>query len=102
MFPAQSGSRFSGQFADGTVKYLRITNLDASANITLRIKQTDAEYFIILEPEDHYLLGNTKMDAHEDGDTALGTTESAADIDVISAKSSSGTIQIELFVACQD
>jgi hypothetical protein len=42
------------------------------------------------------------MDAHEDGDTALASAETAADIDVISAKSSSGTIQIEVFVACQD
>jgi hypothetical protein len=92
----------AGTFKDDSVQYLRITNLDASANITLRVKQADAEYFVILEPEDHYLLGNTKMDAHEDGDTALGTAESAADIDIISAKSSSGTIQIEVFVACQD
>ena len=63
---------------------------------------TDSEYFVKLEPEDHFLLGNNMMDAHEDGDTALGTAETLANIDVISAKSSSGTIQIEVFVACQD
>ena len=42
------------------------------------------------------------MDAMEDGDTALSTSETLANIDSISAKSSSGTIQIEVFVACQD
>ena len=92
----------AGTFKDDSVQYLRVTNLDNSANITLRVKMTDSEYFVKLEPEDHFLLGNNIMDAHEDGDTALGTAETLANIDVISAKSSSGTIQIEVFVACQD
>ena len=92
----------AGTFKDDSVQYLRVTNLDNSANITLRVKMTDSEYFVKLEPEDHFLLGNNMMDAHEDGDTALGTAETLANIDVISAKSSSGTIQIEVFVACQD
>jgi len=38
----------------------------------------------------------------EDGDTSLGTSPTFAAIDSISAKSSSGTIQVELFVACKD
>ena len=38
----------------------------------------------------------------EDGDTALSTTETLAKIDAIAAKSSSGTIQIEYFIACKD
>jgi len=92
----------AGTFKDNSVQYLRITNLDGSADITLRVKMTDSEYFVKLESEDHFLLGNNMMDGHEDGDTALGTAESLANIDVISAKSSSGTIQIEVFVACQD
>jgi len=92
----------AGTFKDDSVQYLRITNLDGSADITLRISQADSEYFVKLESEDHFLLGNNMMDGHEDGDTSLGTAESLANIDVISAKSSSGTIQIEVFVACQD
>ena len=40
-----------GTFADGTVKYLRITNLDGSNFVTLRIQQADSEYFVKLEPE---------------------------------------------------
>ena len=63
---------------------------------------TDSQYFVKLESEDHFLLGNNKMDAMEDGDTALSTSETLANIDSIAAKSSSGTIQIEVFVACQD
>ena len=91
-----------GQFADGTVKHLRITNLDGSNFVMLRIQQADAEYFVKLEPEDHFILGNTVMDAHEDGDTALGTTESLANIDLISAKADSAICQVEYFVASVD
>ena len=92
----------AGTFKDDSIQYLRITNIDSSANITLRLSMSDSEYFVKLEPEDHYILGNNMMDAHEDGDTALGTGETLANIDNIAAKSSSGTIQIEVFVACQD
>tara|TARA_R110002012_G_scaffold112375_4_gene258038 strand:+ start:13025 stop:13432 length:408 start_codon:yes stop_codon:yes gene_type:complete len=92
----------AGTFKDDSVQYLRITNIDGSANITLRVSMADSEYFVKLESEDHFILGNNVMDAHEDGDTATGTGETLANIDNIAAKSSSGTIQIEVFVACQD
>ena len=95
-------SASAGTFKDDSVQYLRITNLDGSADITLKVKMTDSQYFVKLESEDHFLLGNNKMDAMEDGDTALSTSETLANIDSIAAKSSSGTIQIEVFVACQD
>jgi len=89
----------AGTFKTGGIKYLRITNLDDTVTITLRMQNADSEYFVTLEPEDHFILGNDNMDAHETGATALGTAESLADIDVISAKSSSGTKQIEYFIA---
>ena len=40
--------------------------------------------------------------AHEDGDTSLGTAESLANIDVISAKADTAICQIEYFVASVD
>ena len=92
----------AGTFKDDSIQYLRITNLDGSADITLKVKMTDSQYFVKLETEDHFILGNNVMDAMEDGDTALSTSETLANIDSIAAKSSSGTIQIEVFVACQD
>ena len=89
----------AGTFANATTKYLRITNLHASAFITLRVVQADAEYFVKIEPEDHFLLGNSLMDAHEDGDTNIGTGETLANISSIWAKSSTGTVQLEYFIA---
>mgnify|MGYP003668773575 CR=1 FL=1 len=87
-----------GTFADGTVKYLRITNLDASNFVTLRIQQSDSEYFVKLEAEDNFLLGNTVMDAHEDGDTAVGAAATLANIDSIWADADTAACQVEYFI----
>ena len=92
----------AGTFEDNAVKYLRIKNLDTTNFVTLRIRQSDSEYFIKLEAEDVFMIGNNLMDAHEDGDTALGTAESLANIDLISAKANSAICQVEYFVASVD
>ncbi len=92
----------AGTFEDGAVKYLRITNLDANNFVTIRVRQSDAEYFIKLESEDIFMLGNNVMDSHEDGDTALGTAEGFANIDLISAKADTAICQIEYFIASVD
>tara|TARA_Y100000004_G_scaffold181492_1_gene227231 strand:+ start:793 stop:1239 length:447 start_codon:yes stop_codon:yes gene_type:complete len=97
-----ASSNGPGTFADGTVKYLRITNLDGSNFVTLRIQQADSEYFVKLEPEDHFILGNSVMDAHEDGDTAVGSAATLANIDSIHADADTATCQIEYFVASTD
>lgn len=98
-FGANNGA---GTFKDGTVKYLRITNLDSTNFVTLRIQGSDAEYFIKLEPEDHFLLGNSVMDAHEDGDTALNSVATLANIDTIYADADTATCQVEYFIASTD
>ena len=92
----------AGTFKDASVKYLRITNLDDTAFVTLRVRTSDSQYFVKVEAEDHFIIGNNEMDAMEDGDTALSTTETLVKIDAIAAKSSAGTIQIEYFIACKD
>jgi|TARA_R110000787_G_scaffold82942_2_gene179074 hypothetical protein len=92
----------AGTFKDGTVKYLRITNLDASNFVTLRVQMSDSEYFVKLEPEDHFILGNSLMDAHEDGDTAVGAAVTLAAIDSIWADADTATCQVEYFIGATD
>ena len=87
----------AGTFADDTVKYLRITNLDSSNFISLRLRTSSLEYFVKVEPEDHFILGNNMMDA-ETG-AGFGTAHSFANIDAISAKADTAGVQIEYFVA---
>ena len=87
----------AGTFADGTVKYLRITNLGATNFISLRIRTNSIEYFTKVELEDHFILGNSVMDA-ESG-TNFGTDVSFANIDSIWADADTAACQIEYFVA---
>ncbi|HAV25743.1 MAG TPA: hypothetical protein DCX01_06160 [Bacteroidetes bacterium] len=102
------GNNGAGTFKNGTVKYLRITNLDSTNFVTLRIQGSDAEYFVKLEPEDHFILGNTQMDAHEDSvDPArdvAGTSLAAGlgNINTIYADADTATCQVEYFLGSTD
>ena len=87
----------AGTFADGTVKYLRITNLGSTNFVNLKIRTANKEYFVKVELEDHFILGNTVMDA-ESG-SGFGGAISLANIDVISAKADTAAVQIEYFIA---
>tara|TARA_A100001201_G_C4050557_1_gene189531 strand:- start:487 stop:927 length:441 start_codon:yes stop_codon:yes gene_type:complete len=87
----------AGTFADGTVKYLRITNLDASNFLSLRIRTNSLEYFVKVEAEDHFILGNNVMDA-ESG-IGFGSDVSFANIDEIQAKADTAAVQVEYFIA---
>ena len=87
----------AGTFADGTVKYLRITNLGLTNYVNLRIRTAASEYFVKVELEDHFILGNNSMDA-ESGD-AFGSDVSLANIDAIAAKADTASVRIEYFIA---
>jgi hypothetical protein len=53
------GSTVTGDtFVDDTVKYLRITNLDDTNYVTLRVLGASKEYFVVLEPKNSYVLFN--------------------------------------------
>ena len=87
----------AGTFADGTVKHLRITNLDGSNFLSLRIKSNAIEYFVKVEAEDHFILGNNVMDG-ESG-AGYGSDVSFINIDTIQAKADTAAVQIEYFIA---
>ena len=87
----------AGTFADGTVKHLRITNLDSSNFLTVRVKTNNTEYFVKVEAEDHFILGNTVMDG--ESSTGFGNDVSFINIDEIQAKADTAAVQVEYFVA---
>ena len=66
----------AGIYEDGEVKYLRITNLDATNFITAKIQMADSEYFVKLE-----------------------AAPTLANIDVISLQSDTATCKAEIFIA---
>lgn len=94
----------AGQFADGDLKYLRISHLSGADNLKVRVVGTDEEYATLLTPGGHFVIYNQSMDATQTSTspavTADGTvTISFANINKISIASSSADITAEYFVA---
>lgn len=92
-FDSKAGA---GTFTDGTVEYLRITNLDDTNGIVLDIRGSGEQYFVEVEPLCSFILSNNIMDAN---DATAAQTFSTANIDSISAKAKAGTPDIEYFIA---
>lgn len=86
----------AGQFADSTVDYLRITNLNSTNFVTLRMTSGDDEYFVKIAPSDSYILFETVMDADDDSGAAVA---SLTNIDSIKAKADTAACNVEVFVA---
>lgn len=83
--------------ADGTVKHLRITNLDSTNFLTLRVRETSVqEYFVKVEPKDSFILGNSVVDANDSG---TGAAVSFTNIDQIEALADTASVEVEIFIA---
>jgi len=94
----------AGTFKHDTVRHLRITNLDSTNFVNLRIRTTTIEFYVKIESEgsnegcNHFLLSPTVMDANSGTD--FGGALSFANITSIEAKADTADVQIEYFVAC--
>lgn len=85
---------------DGSLQYLRITNLDGTNTVDLRIQDTSntKEYFVRLGSTESFILFNDSMDANEANDEAISLSQ----IEKISADctgSGGQTADIEIFAA---
>lgn len=87
----------AGTIKDATVKHLRLTNLDSTNKITLRIEDsaTPGQYYVDLEAGETFMLGNSKVFASNTN--AAG--ETLVNIDAIYAKSDSSDSNMEVFIA---
>ena len=88
-----------GALEDTTMQYLRVTNLDSTNEVDLRIQDTanTKEYFVQIAPSESFVLFNDKMDCDS---TAVDTGISLSQIDFISADApgtSGETADIEIF-----
>ena len=89
-------SEAAGQFADNSVDYVRITNLDTTNYITLRMTSADKEYFAKIAAGDSFILFEAVMDADDDAGAAV---PNLANIDSIKAVANSAACNVELFIA---
>ena len=88
-----------GALEDTTMQYLRVTNLDSTNEVDLRIQDTanTKEYFVQIAPSESFVLFNDKMDCDS---AAVDTTISLSQIDFISADApgtGGETADIEIF-----
>ena len=83
-------------FDPATVKYIRITNINAT-NVTCNIRVADAaqEYFVQLDPNESYVLGNAFLDAN----ASVGNNFTTSNITSIKGKTASSSALLEVFVA---
>ena len=86
----------SGQFADGSVDYIRITNLDSTNYITLRMTSGNDEYFVKVSAGESHVLFDPVMDTDDDAGVA---TASLANIDSIKAQANTAAVDVEIFIA---
>jgi hypothetical protein len=85
--------------ADSSTKHLRITNLDATNFVTLRVRETAVqEYFVKIEAKDSFILGNSVSDANASGAGAAGHS-SLTNLDEIEAIADTAGCEIEIFIA---
>ena len=85
----------AGTIKDATLKYLRITNLDPTNFVTLRVAGASEEYFVKVEALDSFILNNSLMDANAAG----SATVSLAAIDEIKVQADTATCSIEIYAA---
>ena len=86
----------AGQFADGSVDYIRITNLDSTNYITLRMTSGNDEYFVKVSAGESHVLFDPVMDTDDDAGVA---TASLANIDSIKAQANTAAVDVEIFIA---
>ena len=86
----------AGTLKDATADYIRITNLDASNTIQLRIVGATSQYYVKLEAGDSWMGGNSLMYADATGTAAA---ETLIPIDAIYADATGGDADVEIFAA---
>jgi|TARA_R110000772_G_scaffold32742_1_gene79946 hypothetical protein len=85
----------AGTMADATLDYLRLTNLNGTNFVTVRVSGNGEEYFVKLEAGDSFLLNNSVMDANAAGSASV----SLANIDSIGIQADTATCDVEVFAA---
>jgi len=85
-----------GTIKDAQLDYLRITNLDPSNALQLRIRNAAEEFMIQVDGGSSFILSDDKLDADA---TGSDETTSLAQIDSIKAIAGTSTQSIEIYAA---
>ncbi len=88
----------AGTLKDATADYIRITNLDSTNFVMLRIVGAATQYWVKLEAGDSWVAGNSLMYADATG-TAVAASGSFIPIDTIHADADTASCDLEIFAA---
>ena len=97
-FAAAAGA---GVYNHTTLKYCRITNLDATDSLILHLEETDANHDtqVLVPPKKSFLLSSAVIDNEADIDNGVVSGGSENYIDIITGKATgSSSIKVEYII----
>jgi len=84
----------AGTIEDGNLAYLRITNLDVSDTVTLRIRDAEQEFMVRLKAGGSFILTEDKLDADATGSEETVTLSQINKISAVSSDASGSKLEI--------
>ena len=87
----------AGTLEEGTLKHLRLTNLDTTYKVILRIEDSTGnlgQAIFEIEPGESFIMGNDRLFADN-----TNTSASLVNIDAIYVKADTSSCELEMFVA---
>ena len=92
----QLGTLGQGAITAANVKYFRVTNLDDTNNINLKVFGSDA-MVVVVEPGKSFIMGGVSFDSNN-ADIAQGAVVYQTGL-VVSAEAITAAVDVEVFVA---
>ena len=87
-------SNEAGTIEDGNLAYLRITNLDISDTVTLRIRDAAQEFMVRLKAGGSFILTEDKLDADATGNEENVTLSQINKISAVSSDASGSKLEV--------
>ncbi len=84
----------AGTIKDNNLTYLRITNLDASDTITLRVRDAAQEFMVQVNGQGSFLLTEDKLDADATGSEEVTSLSQINKISAVSSDASGSLVEI--------
>ena len=94
----------AGQFIEGNVRYIRITNQDDTNHVSLTFKNEDNDEFVVLLDRSQSFIYNSNMDGgvvntFDANSAGAASMDNLGDLVNITARADTATVDLEIFVA---
>ena len=93
----------AGQFIEGNVRYIRMTNKEDTNNLFLTFKNEDNDEFVVLLDHGQSFIYNSNVDGGVvntfDANAGAASMDNLGDLVNITARADTATVDLEIFVA---